>query len=215
MTPTKLLRWSALLFLPAGVLLALYFLLHARAPGGGPPTATEVLNSPYALEGSLGVSALVLTQLGLIGIYAYLAEASRRVALTGFVLALVGNVLVTCLLFYDAYVVPILAASAPKLIDPVATPFNDPIVVVQSLIPWVVFALGFILLGVAALRRGGTAGWAGIPLMIGALLLGLPLEGPWLVFVVGGVLLGLGQAWLGYIIWSARNTAAEQRVPVL
>jgi len=206
MSSANLLRWSGLAFLLSGALIALFFLLH---PIGDPPPAQVILSTPYAAEHTLGIASRVLNLLGLIGVYAWLAQKQRWLALIGFLLASIGTALLLGGVIVDATINPVLASSAPKLLDPTSTLFTGPTEVV-FLVYGLIYALGFIIVGMSTLLMGGFSRWAGIPLIVGALLVAYVFAVPWIVRVIGAVVFGLGQVWVGYAVWSARGEMLRQ-----
>lgn len=199
MSSSTLFRWSGLSLLVGGLLLALFFLLHPS--GGDPPTAQEASGSLYGLEHTLGVAALLLTLLGLLGVYARLAAKQFWLTLVGSLLAFLGSALLLSAVFSDAYLIPKVAAQAPKLLGSGEALANGLRAV--FIIASVLDGLGFLLVGIAVLLLGGRSRWAGDVLIIGAVLLALPIA--WVITVIGAVVLGLGQIWVGYTIWSGRD----------
>lgn len=194
------LRWSGLVFLLGGVLGALFFLFHAG--GGDPPTAQAANGSLYGLEHTLGVIASLLTAVGLIGVALRLGGQRRLLVLSGFLLAFTGTVLLLGSLFADAYVVPLIAAQAPKALA--AGGVLERGLQGARVLPGLLDGAGFLLLGIAFLLQGGRARWAGDVLVLGAVLFALPFT-PWGITVLGAVVLGLGQAWVGYTLWAERD----------
>lgn len=203
--PTYL-RWSGLVFLFGGLGSALFFVLHAG--GGDPPSAQAARGSLYGLEHSIGVIAFLLTALGLIGVALRLAEQRRRLALIGFLLAFTGTVLLLGSLFADAYVVPLIAAQAPKALA--AGGALEHGLQGARVLPGLLDGLGFLLLGMTVLLQGGRARWAGDVLLLGAVLFAIPFT-PWGITVLGAVVMGLGQAWVGYTLWADRDLPAMPR----
>jgi hypothetical protein len=199
-------RWSGLLFLLGGVLCALFFLVHAR--GGDPPSAQAASESLYGLEHTLGVLAFLLTALGLIGVALWLMERHHRLGLLGFLLAFTGTALLLGSLFADAYVVPLIAAQAPQALTAGGALANG--LQGTRVLPALLDGLGFLLLGIALLLQSGRVRWAGDVLVLGAVLFALPGM-PWGVTVLGAVILGLGQAWVGYALWTDRSLLATAR----
>jgi hypothetical protein len=206
MLPPTYLRWSGLVFLLGGVLDALFFLLHAG--GGDSPSAQAASGSLYGLEHTLGVFAFLLTAVGLIGVALRLGGQHRLLVLIGFLLAFTGTVLLLSSLFADAYVVPLIAAQAPKALA--AGGALERGLQGARVLPGLLDGVGFIMLGIAVLLQGGRARWAGDVLLLGAVLFALPLV-PWGVTVLGAVVLGLGQAWVGYTLWAERDLPTVPR----
>lgn len=200
------LRWSGLVFLLGGLLCALFFVLHAG--GGDPPSAQAASGSLYGLEHTLGVIAFLLTAVGLIGVALRLGGQRRLLVLIGFLLAFTGTVLLLGSLFADAYVVPLIAAQAPKALA--AGGALEHGLQGARILPGLLDGVGFLLVGIAVLLQGGRARWAGDVLIVGAVLFTLPLV-PWGVTVLGAVVLGLGQVWVGYTLWAERDLPTVPR----
>ena len=205
MSSTTLFRWSGLCLLVGGLLLALFFLFHPT--GGDPPTAQEASGSLYGLEHTLGVVALLLTLLGLPGIYARLAAQRPWLALLGCLLAFLGSALWLCAVVSEVSLVPSVATHASKLLAAggALTSGLRAILILGSVLD----GLGFLLVGITVLLLGGRARWAGDILILGAILLALPIS--WVITVIGAVVLGLGQIWLGYTIWSGLEIPPTSR----
>ena len=201
MLPTNVVRWSRLSFLLSGVFIILFFVLHPLQ--GDPPPVNILLTTPYALEHTLGVITLVLGLLGLIGVYVWLAQTRRWLALISFLLAFIGSALLIGDVFVDGYIAPILAAHAPGLLGPSSPLMANP-PPLFFLVPGLIWGLGYIVLGIATLLRDGGVRWAGVLLIVGAGLASGVLPLPFLGEVAGAVVLGLGQIWLGYVLWSTK-----------
>ncbi len=213
MSSATIVRWSGLALLLGGLLLALFFLFHPT--GGDPPTAREASGSLYGFEHTLGVAALLLTLLGLVGVYARLAAKQPRLALLGCLLAFLGTALLLGMVLSEVSLVPTVAAQAPKLLGSggaLTTGLHTALLLASIL-----DGLGFLLVGIAALLLGGRSRWAGDVLIIGAALLALPVA--WAITVIGAVVLGVGQAWMGYTIWSGKDVPAPppwlSKIPAL
>src|ERR1700687_398852 len=142
MSTHALSRVSARALAASGVLFALFFVLH---PGGGdPPAALTVVNSPYALEHTLGVAAMVLMLLGLVGFYARHSAYSGKLGFVSFLLAFVGTALLLGVIFFDAYFVPLIALSAPQMLAQTG-PINTPPGLLALALPGIIWGLGFVL----------------------------------------------------------------------
>ena len=208
------LRWSGLANVVGGVLLALFFVLH---PGGGdPPTAQAVLTSPHALEHTLGVTAMALLLLGLPALIARLAARHGRSAWIGFALAFVGTYLLGGVMFFDAYITPAIAANAPALMD-VTGALNSPPTVLAFVVAGVVWGVGYLVLGIVALRAAVLPRWASGLMIIGSIVINLPPQpigfAPLLAIAIGAVMFGVALGGWGYAIWSG-TTVAPRVAPV-
>jgi hypothetical protein len=202
MTPQNLMRLRGFALLAAGVLLALFFLLH---PGGGDPPTIEAARHPlYGAEHALGVAALVLVLFGLDGIRERQSGKLGLLGAVGHGLAFVGSALMLGVLFFDGFVSPILAMNAPQLLSATG-PFNTFPTILPLILAGVIWGLGFVVLGVAALRASILPRWGSWLVIVGSIVINLPPQPvgpvPLLVITLGAVAMSAGLAWWGYAIW--------------
>jgi hypothetical protein len=185
-----------------GVLLVVFDVLDAILFTG--EHGSEVMaTSSWFLVGILGLVALVLIALGLVGLYACQAEQAGTLGLIAFVMAFSGTVMIFGLLWGEPFLGPMLVEEAPEVleIEPAGT------LAAGVMLTLVLFALGWLLFGLASLRASVLPRGAAALLMVGAVLffilalLELPL---WTV------VLGAAVAWMGYALWS--GTAAESEL---
>lgn len=198
MTATKLLRWSGLASILAGVLYAIATVLH---PAGEDVPA--ILSAAWIPAHAIGWVANLLLLLGLIGLYGRQAEKTGWLGLLGFVLAFLGVTVESGGNYGSVTLMPDFAATVPDALTTLMNrpPFDFPVaVVVFGLTMMVSRTLGFLLLGVAILRADGLPRWAGLLLILGVLLAFGSGVSP-LIGGVAAVTFGLGLAWLGYALW--------------
>ena len=155
-------------------------------------TATTASFAFQQLAYLLGV-ALVL--LGLFGLYARQSEAAGALGLIGFLVAFFGTVLIAGFIWASAFVAPALANAAPGFLDEGPPPGFFPTVIA--------FALGWLLFGVGTLRARVFPRAAAILLIVGAAVIVLPLPFTTVVFAVA-------VAWLGFALFSGRDTSVER-----
>lgn len=195
MSARKALRWSGLANVAAGVLVALFLLLHPQRH------AADVLGGSYEILHLTGVLSVILALLGLVGLYAVHVEQGGCLGFAGFLLAFTGTTLRGAVAFFDGFVVPVLAAQAPDLLNNLRSAFPWPAIAVFP-VTSACFILGFLLFG-AMLWRAAVLPRAGAALlMLGAPLLGLgPLSLPLILPQAGSLFFGAGQIWLGLALW--------------
>ncbi len=85
------------------------------------------------------------------------------------------------------------------------------------LVASLLFAVGGVLLGIATMRAGVLPRWAGLLILVGAVLklVNCPLSGVigGIVLLVACVLFALGLGWIGYVLWTAKDEALRQTAP--
>jgi hypothetical protein len=206
MSPARLLRLAGLVCVAAGVLLVVTQLLssvtlvmvdgdpvrHARSPLVG-------------VNGLLTLLAVYLLLLGLVGLYARQSAASGTPGLVGFLVAFVGTMLLAGYWWWEAFAVAYAAEQAPALL--VETPTGR--LLAGRTMSFGVFALGWVLFGLASLQARVFPRDAAIVLIIGGVI------GLWIAVVPGaGVPLGLAVAWMGvWLLRSDRGGQAERHPP--
>jgi hypothetical protein len=204
MSSSRLIRWSGLALLVAGLLLAIPVLLH---PNDADPRAP--LQAVWVPIHTLFICGAVLMLFGLIGLYVSQKERAGALGFAGFILSFIGNTLIVFVLGLEAFVIPALAADplGQALLAPAGPLFGGPLGL-ALLIMAASFALGTILLGIATFRADVLPRWAGLLLLVGGPLLAFwpPLPQP--VGVVGGALVGASFIWSGYAIWAGSGAGA-------
>lgn len=198
MSTTKLLRWSGLASILAGVLYTIATLLHP--PGEDVPA---IITAAWVPAHTIAWVANLLLLLGLIGLYGRQAEKTGWLGLLGFVLAFIGVTVESGGNFSSVTLMPDLAATVPDALTILMNrpPFDFPVaVVVFGLTSIVSRTLGLLLFGFATMRANVLPRWAGLLLIIGVLLAFGSGVSP-LIGGVAAVIFGLGLAWMGYALW--------------
>jgi hypothetical protein len=204
---SKLIRWSGLACILGGVLFPISIAIHPLRDGPG------VNNSPYSAIHVLIAVALMLVLFGLLGLYLRQAE---KIGLTGFILAFIGTVLTYGLIVIEGFSWPTVGFYNPEAVhnfDPsLAAPRGSSLVFIFVL-GVAIFAVGYIMFGIATMRARVLPRLGGLLIAIGAPIyfLGapaIPVLGPESVIVtvietIGATAFGAGFAWLGYSLWSS------------
>jgi hypothetical protein len=154
------------------------------------------------LLGSLGALSGIV---GLTGLFISLEGQLNKVAILGFIVALVGSILMFIALMRDTMLWPILANHDPSLLD-----FAGPIYTSKTFLPFFIFSgvlytLGNIIFGLTIARSYLYPAWAGQFLAWGALLFGMGAAfGNWQVYIrsIGITALSISLIWLGYLMRS-------------
>lgn len=169
--------------------------------------STSTIAATAALLRVLGGMLIVV---GLPGMYLRQAERVGLLGLVGFlgtlfyilILGVAGDTI-------NAFIVPFIASAAPALLKGSLPSGLVNFFIVGGLLGLV----GGILLGIVTLRVAVLPRWAGLPLIVGAVL---SFIGNFLLPVIGtvGVVLFLvGLAWLGFGVWSYRQPAIQPELP--
>jgi len=204
----KLIRWSGLALLVAGIL----WLLSIFHP---PDTLDGMLAPAWGPSHYVTAVASVFLVFGLIGLYAYQVAKVGWLGLIAFILTLTANAMLTSAELFGGALAPTLAANpaTQSLVNPQQA---GPFVIVNGVIV-VLATVGNILLGIAIIRAGVLPRWAGLLIIIGYVFLAFGIGLPALAIIspVGIVLSGLGYAWCGYRIWAAMGAVAPQARPAM
>ncbi|HEX6387149.1 MAG TPA: hypothetical protein VF177_20985 [Anaerolineae bacterium] len=200
MLSSNLIRWSGLAALVGGVLLIVVdvaqFLLY-----GDQPESVTATTSAWLILSVLALVGVVLIFLGLVGLYARQAEQAGTLGLVAFLVAFIGTAMIYGFAWAGAFVVPDLAEAVPDFLD---AP-DAGLLMVGVMFTFVLFALGWLLFGLASLRTKVLPRGAAVLLMVGAMLAFalLFLELPFFIVVFGVAL-----AWMGYALWSGTGEPA-------
>ena len=150
----------------------------------------------YRLHGIALMLAFFLAVLALVRL-ALLADRTWGVlGKLGFVLALAGTITTISDIWAETIVLPGVTRSAPELLELDATGFHLAAVASTFL---GLFALGWLLVGVASLRSGTGAKVAAIAMVPAAIIAGLPIGGSYILLLVA----------LTWLSWTARDTVAD------
>jgi hypothetical protein len=165
-----------------------------------PPTSETATTGLYAFDTALYLLATLLLLFGLICRYASQSEEAGVLGLVGFVVAFSGTALVLGSNWTDLFAVPSVAMGAPELLD--AEQAAGP-VTLGYILSGGLFAVGLLVFGVSTLRARVYPRAAAITLIIGAVFFLLPVP-------LNNLLSAVGVAWMGFILFTGRNTSVEQ-----
>lgn len=204
-------QWSGYFNIASGVLLLLFWYLYAiLLPYGQLSTSISllVLNKNWTFVNILGSSGALLDIVGLVGLFISMENRLNNLAILGFILALLGGILMFIALMRDTLLWPILANHDPGLLD-----FTGPIYTSKTFLPFFIFSgvlytIGNMLFGFAIAGSDLYPVWAGHFLAWGALLFAMgALFGGWQVYIrsIGVTVLSIGLIWLGYLMSNAQS----------
>jgi len=215
-TTSNLIRWSGVAAMGTGIL---YIAIQAIHPLD---VLSSVTTTRWAVVHFLSLVMDLLGLLGIAGIYARQAEKSGWLGLAGYLLLSLFWALGVAFHFIEAFVEPVMATAAPKVVAGLLGMVNGvPSEMSLGAIPMVYtldgiagYVLGGLLFGIATFRAGILPRWAGGLLALGTmlpLLLSSLVQHPYdRLFAVP---VGFAIAWLGYALWSERRAPAAQPLP--
>jgi hypothetical protein len=198
---TKAIKWSSLLLIIGGVLLAVPMLFHPDISKSG----YALLSAWVPVHVLLGISTLV----GLAGLIVLYGAMSPKITVFGHVafwFTIVATALLTGLmLFVEAAVIPVLAGNPAyepllSMTGPLMTGFFGTL----TMISMVIGAVGFILFGGYLIGAKIISPVNGILFIIGAPLVSFNPPIPYVAGIIGGVLFGIAFVWLGVSIRTGR-----------
>lgn len=194
-----LIRWSGLAALMGGVLMILTDGLNLIL-FPGEHNAQMMASGLWFIIQIVTLLGLMLITIGLPGVYAREAKESGPLGLISFVVTFSGLLMTFGLSWSEPFLGPYLAEVAPDVLASEASG----VFLIGVIVALALFAVGWLLFGVASLQARVLPRGAAILLIVGAALffvlqiLDLPF---W------SVLLSIALVWIGYALWS--RTAAE------
>ena len=192
----------------SGVLLFLFWYLYAILM---PYSQLEntlsllVLNKNWIFVNLVGSLGALLGAVGLVGLFFSMQDQISKMATWGFVIALIGTILMFITLVRDTLIWPILAQHDPSLLD-----FSGPIYASKTFFPFfifsgVVYTIGYVIFGLSIVKSDLYPVWAGHLFAWGALMFGLGAAfGNLQVYIRSAGISGLstGLIWLGFLMRS-------------
>lgn len=207
MSPSVLIRWSGLGTIVAGTLVAIFPLVHPNHDATGFTSAIWV---PAHLMPHVGA---VLALFGLVGLLARQLERAGRFGVVGFVAAFIGTASMLTGAMIEAFIIPFMNLQTPDIADGPPPPGVGEAFMTVS----VLFAVGYIVLGIATARAGVLPRSVGVLLAVGAAtmmfgdMIAAGVFGNENLWGIGFALFGASLAWLGYSLWSDPVLIGEAR----
>ena len=214
-TTAKLIRWSGLSAMAAGIIFAGIQPIHP------PDVLASVNTSLFIILTSLKTVMCIFGLFGITGLYARQVEKSGWLGLAGYLMLTIFYAVQMCFAFAEPLILPLLTTVAPTFVQSVlgmssgaGGPMNlGALAVVYQILP-VVYLLGLLLFGIAIFRAGILSRWAaGLLACSGPLAFIMVALLPHQLERFAAVPMGLALVWLGYALWSERHTLAAQPVP--
>jgi hypothetical protein len=215
-TPSNLIRWTGVAAILAGLIFAGY------QPIQPPEVVSSVTTSAWAIITPLKYAMCLLFLLSWTGLYARQMRKAGWLGLAGFLLLSLCWALQSAFVFATAFILPLLATTAPKFVDSLLRSASGTVSVVNlgalpalSALVGIAYILGGLLFGIATLRAGILPRWpAGLLAVASALPVAFVLPSvaaliPPQIQHLAAMPLGIAVAWLGYALWSERREQAS------
>jgi len=211
-TAANLIRWSGLAAMVAGVIFAGIQPIHPLE------VVAAVTTSTWAIITSLKTGMCLLFLLGITGLYARQANKAGWLGLAGFLVLFVSWGLQAAFVFAEAFILPLLATTAPQFVDIVLatiargqpSPINLGALPALYSVVSVAYMLGGLLFGIASLRAGILPRWAAGLLAVAATLTPLAAMLPHQIQRLAAIPVALALAFLGYALFSERRETATE-----
>jgi hypothetical protein len=213
-TSSKLIRWTGLAAIGAGVIFAAIQPIHP------PDVLASVTTGAWALIITLKFIMCLLFLIGITGIYARQVNQAGWLGLVGYLMLLLTWWLQTPYVFIDLYVLPVMATAAPGFVDSFLGIVNGSpgelnigaLPAVYSLLG-LLYMLGGVLFGIATFRAGILPRWAAVLLAVASALTPLAALLPHAIQRYAAIPVGLAIAWLGYALLTERRETVSQPLP--
>lgn len=204
MSTSTLYRLAAVALIVTGVATAVGYAVHP------PPEPAAMTTLPWVLSHLLLWLGAVTGVAGLVGLYLRQREEVGTLGVVGGSLAAAGLGALSGAYYYEAVIVPALAAEAPALMQtfPTGAAWRTYLAVVAA--SGVLLALGFLLLGIAMVRAALLPRWVIILATLGAVAAGVQFLIPRPVAFLAFFTLGVGLAGLGYALWASVAASGPQ-----
>jgi hypothetical protein len=155
----------------------------------------------YQVQSIIGLFACVLAPFGIFGLYIPFAEKTGKLGLIGFILSCVGIILYGCMQFDETFTWPVLAEKAPYVLEAGGL-ISDFHYMAIFILMGSVFAIGFLLFGIANWRAKIFPRWIIIFFTLGSILFSIGMAIP--IRTIGLVLWVIGWAQMGNFQWKGR-----------
>lgn len=213
-TPAKLIRWSGVSVMAAGIIFAGIQPIHP------PDVLASVNTSLFITITTLKTVMCLFGLFGIAGLYARQVEESGWLGLAGYLLLTLFYAVQICYAFAEPVILPLLTTVAPTFVESVmgmASGAGGPMdlgafAAIYQFVT-VLYLLGTLLFGIALFRTRILSRWASVLLACSgplAIMMGLLL--PHQLERLAAMPMGLALAWLGYALWSERRAHAAQPV---
>ncbi|MDC1287326.1 hypothetical protein N8198_05525 [Gammaproteobacteria bacterium] len=191
-------RLAGLINAVAGVCVGLAYVLHPHYATPG-----VVSSSFWFWVHVLFAISLLGGIFGALGIFAHHSGKTSWSGLVGMALIVTSLTLIFGLNYWEALIIPVVAAQAPEFVEMHGAGEAMGMVAIVFPLSGALFVLGYGLLCTDIIRAKSLPAGAAWLTICGVIIFGAGLSGffPMLVVKVGAVLFALGLVWLGLSLW--------------
>lgn len=211
LSAANLIRWTGLSAMAAGVV---YIGIQPIHP---PDTLSSVTTNAWAIITPLKVVMCWLFLLGWTGMYARQLKEAGWLGLAGFALLSLCWALQMAFIFVEAFVLPLLASTAPAFVDgalgiAAGRPSEANLGALPGLyaLVGVLYVLGGLLFGIATIRARILPRWAAALLAVASALTPAAALFPHQLQRFAAIPVGFAAIALGYALWSRRRDRASE-----
>lgn len=198
MSAETLFRWAAAALAVTGVSLAAGLILHPM-----PPYGASIASSQWAISHVFWWIGGFAGMAGIAGLYLRQREDLGVLGFAGSAIAVIGLALIANAMYFEAFIVPSIAAREPQLFESFPAGGGWEGFLAGVLASGALVAAGFLLFGVAMLRAGTMPRPAIIMTILGAVPFAVNFLLPRPVAIVAVTVLAVGLLWLGYVLWKS------------
>lgn len=206
-TAEKLTRWAGLFAILAGIIYISIQFIHPE------DNLSSINTNLWVIVASLTIAMSIFSLIGILGIYLRQVEETRWLGLIGFVTFSLFWLISMAFSFMEAFVLPLLTNNAPMFVEGIAGIFSGiksevdlGIFPILAPVAGILYIIGGLLLGIATFRAKVLPRMAGVLLSFSAVVTFAAAVIPHPFDRILAVPMGIALIWLGYALWSGRNT---------
>jgi hypothetical protein len=214
-TPTTLTRGAAAAAVGAGLLFIGVQLGHPTLD------ATTVATTEVVVRDSLKMLMAVLALVGITGMYLTRVQRNGILGLVGYLVLSVGYLLIACMTYLAAFVLPELVATDPAYVDDVIAQIKGDtltgdigLVAIALQVQAFSFLAGGLVFGIALFRARVLSRWATLLLAAGGVVTILLSVLPDAFYRLLAFPNGIALIGLGYSLWATTRTESADTTSV-
>ncbi|WP_167046608.1 hypothetical protein [Salinibacterium sp. ZJ454] len=201
---SPLARAAGPIALVAGLTFAAMDVARLLATDWSVDRLSRMQQTPFIVANALHFVVFIGLVLALVAVYMRYAESAGALGVVAFCAALIGTMDMAGNMWFDGFAAPWIAATAPEAI----LAGGSGVLAIGGFSSYVLFALGWIVFGIAGWRARMFPTWVAVVFVIAGLLGYNAGLSPY------GIPIGLAMAALGWWIMRSSRASAGQRQPL-